>query len=268
MSSFSLSFSGPIPESYDRYVFPLNLKPFADAMAEKIVSLSPKQVLETATGTGACSAHILSKLPDTIQFTLTDISNAMLDRAREKMVRATNISFETVNACLLPYPDEHFDLQISLFGLMFYDDKEKALSEAYRVLKKKGTMLMAVWDAIRYNTLHSVFYHHLTRFTDNKHRAFQDVPHNCSSLDMLKELIESAGFTDFSIHVVQRPIGPVSTADACKGYIMGTPLYNELIESGIDPEEMVLKMSASLATDHGPILAGFHRQALFIEARK
>ena len=268
MSAFSLSFSGSIPDSYDKFIFPPNIKPFAEAMSERIAQLNPDNVLETATGTGACSAHLLSLVPDTIQFTLTDISDAMLKKARQKLDNHPQVRFDLIDASSLPYPDNSFDLQFSMFGLMFYDDQVKALSEARRVLKPGGTMLTAVWDAMEYNTLHDAFYSRLEKFYGSYHCGFKDVPHNCANLNNLKLMIEKAGFTDFSIHVVRRTLGPVPALDTSKGYVLGTPLYNEFIELGINPEEVVDRISADLTTSYGEMLTGFHRQAIFIEARK
>ena len=268
MSAFSLSFSGSIPESYDKFIFPLNIKPFAEAMAERIAQLNPKSVLETATGTGACTAHLLSLVPDNIQFTLTDISGAMLELAQQKLNAHPQVSFDLIDASSLPYPDNHFDLQFSMFGLMFYADQIQALSEARRVLKPGGTMLTAVWDALEYNTLHDAFYSRLEKFYGSYHCGFKDVPHNCANLNNLKLMIEKAGFTDFSIHVVRRTIGPVPALDACKGYVLGTPLYNEFVELGMNPEEVADTISTDLSATYGDTLTGFLRQAIFIEARR
>ncbi|MFK0573582.1 class I SAM-dependent methyltransferase [Endozoicomonas sp.] len=263
-----LSFADSIPENYDRLIFPLNIKPFAHEMAIRVAKLQPNHVLETAAGTGACSELITSALPGNTHYIVSDISESMLSIARQKLGRRKNITFEPVDAVQLPYTDQQFDVVVSMFGLMFFPDKVTALAEAHRVLQDDGSLLLSVWDIIERNPLGQEFYHCLSQCFGTQPLEFQEIPHNCSSLDLLKSVCESAGFSDISIHVVKRELDPIPALDACKGFIYGTPLFNEFTERGMDTEDVVKKVSTDLTRSFGEPLTGFYRQALFVEARK
>jgi SAM-dependent methyltransferase len=47
----------------------------------------------------------------------------------------------------LPFPDGAFDAVICQFGLMFFEDRGKALGEMWRALRPGGRLAVAVWDA-------------------------------------------------------------------------------------------------------------------------
>jgi SAM-dependent methyltransferase len=56
-----------------------------------------------------------------------------------------NVSFQKADAHHLPFPDQNFDLVTSRFGVMFFDDSVRALSEAHRVLKSGGRACFLAW---------------------------------------------------------------------------------------------------------------------------
>jgi arsenite methyltransferase len=74
-----------------------------------------------------------------------DVTPAMIERARSNQARLVlaNLTFQVGDAEALPFPDQEFDAVISngVFNLTL--DKEKALSEAHRVLKPGGRLMMA-----------------------------------------------------------------------------------------------------------------------------
>ena len=52
MSAGDKVFAGSIPENYDRYMVPLIFESYARDIARRAAALSPKAVLETASGSG------------------------------------------------------------------------------------------------------------------------------------------------------------------------------------------------------------------------
>ncbi len=73
-----------------------------------------------------------------------DIVPEMLERA-VKNLRETNLAnatFREASAEALPFPDESFDVIISNSAFNLVLDKDKALREAFRVLKPNGRLMI------------------------------------------------------------------------------------------------------------------------------
>ena len=268
MSGLAQSFSGSVPENYDRYIFPTFLKPFAEEMAVRLRQTASKVILETAAGTGAGSLILQKSLEPGSLFTVSDISSDMLAMAREKLKNTADVYFDLADACELPYDSDHFDSMVSLFGLMFYEDKQAALKEANRVLKPGGKLLFCVWDKFKKNPVSYNFYHKAARYFDGQLPQFHKLPYNCASLDFLKTELESANFENITITVVKKPAIDFSTRDAVSGFITGTPFFYELQERGIDHHQVITEMAEELTDIFGESLKGIPRQALFVEASK
>jgi ubiquinone/menaquinone biosynthesis C-methylase UbiE len=68
-----------------------------------------------------------------------DISEVFIASAKEnEMQEPLGIKYQVASAINLPFPDEYFDFAMATMSLMDISNTEKALSEAYRVLKPNG----------------------------------------------------------------------------------------------------------------------------------
>jgi SAM-dependent methyltransferase len=78
-----------------------------------------------------------------------DISAPAIGRARELAWAAglRNVTFEQASAQVRRFPREHFDLAISRFGTMFFDDPVAAFANIRRALRPAGRLVMMVWQA-------------------------------------------------------------------------------------------------------------------------
>jgi ubiquinone/menaquinone biosynthesis C-methylase UbiE len=78
-----------------------------------------------------------------------DVSAPAIERARE-LARAEgirNITFECASAEVHRFPQERFDLAISRFGTMFFDDRAAAFANISRAVRPAGRLVMMVWQA-------------------------------------------------------------------------------------------------------------------------
>src|SRR3954463_8339417 len=74
-------FAGSIPEIYDRFLVPLIFESYALDLASRLAKTDPRDVLETAAGTGALTRAIASRLPAYARIVATDLNQPMLDYA-------------------------------------------------------------------------------------------------------------------------------------------------------------------------------------------
>src|SRR6266542_6431577 len=151
MASVDVRFSGSVPGNYERYMVPLLFRPYAEVLADRARQFAPRDILETAAGTGVVTDALARALPDA-EIIATDLNQAMLDVAATR-VGAPNVSFRQADALELPFDDAQFDLVVCQFGAMFYPDKVQGNSEARRVLRDGGHYLLAIWDRIERNAL-------------------------------------------------------------------------------------------------------------------
>ncbi|MBQ9878986.1 MAG: methyltransferase domain-containing protein [Clostridia bacterium] len=116
-----------------------NLRYIEQALSGVPMDFSGK-LLEVPVGTGVLTMPIYKDLPEA-EITCLDYSADMMNAARKKAESAgiRNITFLQGDVGALPFPDESFDIVLSLNGFHAFPDKEAAYRETYRVLKKGGT---------------------------------------------------------------------------------------------------------------------------------
>ncbi len=105
------------------------------------------KVLDLASGTGEPAISLASRVGPAGHVTALDLSNELLRIATERAQqrRLTNFSIQQADAHQLPYPDQSFDLVTSRFGVMFFQNCEKALREVHRVLKPGARTCFLAW---------------------------------------------------------------------------------------------------------------------------
>ena len=104
----------------------------------------PFRHLDVAGGTGDVAFRILDAGGDNVSVTVLDINGDMLEvgRTRAGNRYGARIDFVEANAETLPFPDKSFDAYTIAFGIRNVPRIDTALSEAYRVLKTGGRLLV------------------------------------------------------------------------------------------------------------------------------
>jgi SAM-dependent methyltransferase len=128
---------------------------FLDAtMAEILVRLLERtdirpseELLDVGCGTGASTLAAAVKAGPKGHVTGLDISEQLLNRARERSDDAElgNTSFILADAQTHPFVPESFDAIISRFGLMFFENPVAAFANMARGLKLQGRLIFAAW---------------------------------------------------------------------------------------------------------------------------
>src|SRR5215468_5133074 len=156
MAATDKQFAGSIPETYDRFLVPLIFESYARDLAERLARVEPRQVLETAAGTGVLTRAMASRLPANARIVATDLNQAMLDHAQTRLSRKERLEWKQADALALPFADQSFDAVACQFGAMFFPDKLQGFKEAFRVLRPGGHYFLSVWDKISENEFSDV----------------------------------------------------------------------------------------------------------------
>jgi ubiquinone/menaquinone biosynthesis C-methylase UbiE len=222
-------FAGSIPEIYDRYLVPLIFDAYALDLAERVAVSDPRDVLETAAGTGVLTRAIAARHPTYSRMVVTDLNQPMLDHATARQLHDGRIEWKHADALALPFTDQSFDVVVCQFGVMFFPDKIRGYEEAYRVLRSGGRLLFNVWDRISENEFADVVTEALAAlFPRDPPRFMARVPHGYHDLQCIRAELNAAGFVDISVDVVEERSRARSPFDPAIAFCQGTPLRNEI----------------------------------------
>jgi ubiquinone/menaquinone biosynthesis C-methylase UbiE len=111
-----------------------------DAIRSEAAGLKDlKSALELGGGTGLYS-QILARESD--QLVVTDLSDEMVDFAKNNLASFDNIKVEKASCLSLPYADSSFDTVLMTNLLHVISAQEEAIAEAKRVLRKNGRIII------------------------------------------------------------------------------------------------------------------------------
>jgi SAM-dependent methyltransferase len=120
-----------------------------DEVLRRACGVQPhEQVLDIGCGLGqtTCEAALLARAGSALG---VDISESAIERARElaQAQGVHNVTFECADAQVHRLPQERFDLVMSRFGTMFFEDPLAAFANVGRALRPAGRLVMMVWQA-------------------------------------------------------------------------------------------------------------------------
>ncbi|WP_295752426.1 class I SAM-dependent methyltransferase [Undibacterium sp.] len=222
-------FTGSIPQLYDQYMVPLIFEPYALDLAARVAKLLPTCLLKVAAGTGVVTRQLADTLAPEVRIVATDLNQAMLDRAA-LIGTSRAVEWRQADAMQLPFLDESFDVVVCQFGAMFFPDKPKAYAEARRVLRKGGTFIFNVWDAIEQNEFaETVTFALQQMFPDDPPRFMLRTPHGYSDTKVITQHLSEGGFTRQAVITTMTASSRAASPDIpAIAYCQGTLLRNEI----------------------------------------
>jgi ubiquinone/menaquinone biosynthesis C-methylase UbiE len=257
MAATDKLFAGSIPEIYDRFLVPLIFESYARDLAGRVVRVEPRDVLETAAGTGVLTRAIAAKLPHQARIVATDLNQPMLDHAAARQRLEGRITWRQADALALPFEDQSFDAVACQFGVMFFPDKVLGYKEARRVLKPGGRFIFSVWDHISENEFADVVTETLaTIFPHDPPRFMARTPHGYHDVARLRDELAMAGFAQISIETRGDISRAPSPRDPAIAYCQGTPLRNEIEArdpSGLEAATQACAKALALRFGSGPV---------------
>jgi ubiquinone/menaquinone biosynthesis C-methylase UbiE len=174
---------------------------------EMIRSLSIKpegQILDIASGTGE-PALSMAKLAIAGKVILTDLSEGMLEVAKEKAAQQNIMNIETriCDAGELPFENNLFDVVSCRLGFMFFPDMQMAAHEINRVLKQGGRFTTSVWDAPEKNFWVGVMAGTIHENMDlEKPEPGSPGIFRCADKNMMTGIFKTAGFRNITVKEV------------------------------------------------------------------
>ena len=116
-----------------------------------------KTLIDVACGTGDLGKLFLDLTNRDTKIFCVDPNKGMVSKGKIKLIAYKNINWVIAPAEKLPIKDNSFDYYTISFGLRNTKDLNKALSEAYRVLKPGGRYLCLEFSKIQNSNLNFIY---------------------------------------------------------------------------------------------------------------
>lgn len=244
-------FEGSIPTNYDRYLGPALFEPFAKDMAARLKDEQPKNVLEIACGTGILTRRLRDSLAPTVRLVATDLNPGMLAFAQGKFSASENLEWQDADAEALPFDEGSFDAVVCQFGLMFVPNKELVMRECYRILSSGGVFLFNVWDSIERNPFGQIAHRTIASFFEHDPPSFYELPFGFYDADLIRGLLERAGFKAIEATLVKLPCLSPSAAEFAIGLVRGNPVSTAIQERGVEIDDVIRAVTREIAQRYG-----------------
>jgi len=131
--------------AYEELHVPALFRQWAPHVAEAAQIRPGHRVLDVACGTGILAREAAERVGSEGSVTGLDAGRGMLAVAAQL---APGVEWREGTAESLPFEDASFDAVVSQFGLMFFQDRTRALQEMARVLAPGGRVAVAVWESL------------------------------------------------------------------------------------------------------------------------
>ena len=116
-----------------------------------------RKLIDVACGTGDVGKLFLDSTNKEAEITCIDPNKGMIGQGKQKLSNYKNIKWVISTAEKLPIADNSFDYYTISFGLRNTKNLNKALSEAYRVLKPGGRYLCLEFSKIQNSNLDFIY---------------------------------------------------------------------------------------------------------------
>jgi len=113
---------------------------------EALALRAGEHILDAGCGTGLLVRDMSSTIGSQGRITGVDLSNAMLEVAKNRCSELTNIELKQGSVTQLDFADNSFDAASCIQTLLYVDQVEIALSELHRVLKPGGRVAIIETD--------------------------------------------------------------------------------------------------------------------------
>jgi SAM-dependent methyltransferase len=248
--------------------------PFGDAMIEA-VGLEPGQrVLDVGCGAGSTTIEAARLVAPSGAGVGVDISGPALALARERAVASGThgVSFIEADAQVHPFEPGAFDVVISRFGTMFFDDPVAAFANLRHAMRRGGRLAILAWQGPFESEWTAVAVKvaiaHFGRPPDLGEPGGPG-PFAFADGDRFRSVVTDGGFMDVTLAAIAKPmlmgsdvedvVGMVAETPQSKGLFAGQP--DAKVEAAIAglrdafapyarPEGVVMSGTAWLLTAH------------------
>lgn len=184
------------------------LQPFEDLLVEAVSDSGARQVLDIGCGTGSTTRAVGRLLGAAGRCLGNDISEPMIAAARGLAEReGSPASFVCADAQTHAFEPAAFDMIISRFGVMFFDDSVQAFANLRRAARSGGRLQCVVWRSAAENPFMTTAERAAAPLLPNLPARRADEPGQFGLADAqrVRSMLEESGWGEVDIRAIDVP---------------------------------------------------------------
>lgn len=185
-------------------------------------------VLDIACGTGVLTRDVLAAVGHAGAAVGVDPAPGMLAVAQQKVPAG---EWVLAPAESLPLTDGQFDSVVSQFGMMFFEDRQQATHEMYRVLKPGGRIALATWRAVAFNPAYADVIHILHEQVSHAAAQVLRMPFSLEDAGEIEAALTSSGFAQIEVRAETETARFPSVREMVEAELRGwLPLFDIVLD--------------------------------------
>ncbi len=180
------------------------LTPVSEVLLDRAAVRAGEMVIDVGCGCGATSFDLVKRVGPGGRVIGIDISEPMLNRARELTPGGAQVEFTLADATVYPFAPASADLLFSRFGVMFFAQPSASFANMRRALRPGGRLAFACWRTPRDNPWMMVglqeAYKHVPKLPEMKPE--DPGPFSFASEERVHRILGDAGFSDVAMERV------------------------------------------------------------------
>jgi SAM-dependent methyltransferase len=248
---------------------------FGEAMLDAAALQPNENVLDVGCGNGASSLEAARRVQPDGSVLGVDLSAPMLELARHRAVEAglANVEFVEHDAQVHVFAQGSFDVVISRFGVMFFENPEAAFANLARAVRPGGRLAMVVWEDILKSEWIVI-----PGAAAAEHVGFPDFgppgapgPFALADRERVEKVLLGAGFSDVSLEAITRPMRVADDVDDFQAFITSLELVRDGMFAGKPENQVAAAIAAArdaVAPYAGPEGVVMNGTAWLITARR
>jgi SAM-dependent methyltransferase len=183
-------------------------KPFEELLVDAVSAASAHRVLDVGCGTGSTTLAAARLIGATGHCTGVDISDPMIASARARAEReGAHVTFINADAQVQAFEPESFDMIISRFGVMFFDDPVRAFANLRRAAREGAMLRFIAWRSAAENPFMTAAERAAAPLLPNMPARQPDAPGQFAFANegRVYGILEKSGWADIEIRPIDVP---------------------------------------------------------------
>jgi ubiquinone/menaquinone biosynthesis C-methylase UbiE len=186
-----------------------------------------------------------------------------LPQRENEQAEHRNIKLHCGDAQTLPYADATFDAAFSLFGLMFFPDRQRGFAEIHRTLKSGGSIAITSWAPVDQSPAMQTMFGALRAIKPDLPQPQRSIT-TLENPERFKQEMEEAGFRNIEIRSVTKAFPTGSTGEFWDNMVKGSAPI-QMMKKGLAGRDTTY---AEESADFGCVVGDGSEMTIFLSTRQ